>query len=430
MQYHLISLEISNFKKIEAAGVVFHDGLTMVTGKNGSGKSSLLDAVFEALGAASVERPINKDHDRAVIELRLGGDEVAYTIEKKITATQKYLSVRDQDGKKINSPQAFLNALFTNCIDPEEFLRMKKADRCKQLRIACNCDTTLIEAEHKAKYEQRTEVNRMLLQQEETLKSLGEIKDVPIVESVGELSNERLALTKIGAEFDSYMSEANAMKKNYETALALRDEITAQIAALQQRLAETSADLETASAKLEVSRSQYKEKAAIAKAAQSRSHEIDALMQSIDASSLAANTISVTNGRIEEAAKLRNKFMAESVALSDKMADIDKTKKEMLELADYPVQGMYVEGDEIYVDDVPFAEINTANRIAIAMHVAMSQNPKLKLVFIRNGSMLDEESIDTVKKLAIEKGFQIIMEKVSASPDGDCGIHIVEGKTV
>ena len=79
-QYHLISLEVTGFKKIKAGCAVFDSGLTVVTGKNGSGKTSLLDSIMVALGAASVDKPINNECRRAVIELRVGSDTKTYTI--------------------------------------------------------------------------------------------------------------------------------------------------------------------------------------------------------------------------------------------------------------------------------------------------------------------------------------------------------------
>jgi hypothetical protein len=150
-------------------------------------------------------------------------------------------------------------------------------------------------------------------------------------------------------------------------------------------------------------------------------------IQGIDEHNKRASEHEIWCKRYDQIMSDRNAAHGESYALNETLTGLEKDKQILLEAADYPVDGMLIEGDKVYVNEVPFSNLNTAEKIKVATFVAIAQNPKLKMIIIRNGSMLDTKSMKIISDIADERGYQVIVEKVSEDPDSD-SIHIVEGK--
>ncbi|WXR61901.1 DNA repair protein RecN [Peptostreptococcaceae bacterium AGR-M142] len=64
----LLELYIKNFALIDEENVVFKDGLNIITGETGSGKSIIIDALNQTLGARSDKAFIRKNKEKAIIE--------------------------------------------------------------------------------------------------------------------------------------------------------------------------------------------------------------------------------------------------------------------------------------------------------------------------------------------------------------------------
>ena len=84
-------ISIKNFAIIEHAEVDFHDGLNIVTGETGSGKSILIEAVSLALGSRADSSCIRTGCDKAVVQLlgELNGEEILIT--REVSASGKNL---------------------------------------------------------------------------------------------------------------------------------------------------------------------------------------------------------------------------------------------------------------------------------------------------------------------------------------------------
>ena len=439
-EYKIISLEVVDFKRISAASIMIGDGLTKITGANGAGKSSIIDAIFYALKPDGVEMPINESARRAKITLRIGNEEQGFTIERSVTESGKYLTITNDAGKKISSPQAFLNSLFVEMADPMVFMDMKQREQCEALRIACKCDTRELDSKHKETYDERTIVNRRLDQAEKALIDLGDEPEKLELKSASELTNKSDELLKFIASMDSKFergkqinSSIEAEKKEISRIETDEDITNAEIEKLQAKLKSLAslksinqtninvlhADREKLREECEKDLSKYKESKASIEA-------IKEEIQGIDEHNKKASLHDIWTQRKIQLDNDRNTAHGESYQLTQDLEAIAKEKRELLELADYPVPDMNIEGDKIYVGAVPFSNLNTAEKIKISTFVAIAQNPQLKMIIIRNGSMLDDNSLKIVQDIADNKDYQIIMEKVSMEGEVD-SIHVIDG---
>lgn len=88
MIQHLL---IQNFAIIENTEIEFEDGLNIITGETGSGKSIVIEAVSLALGARADSSFVRSGKDKAVIQLAASLDGQDYVITREISATGKNL---------------------------------------------------------------------------------------------------------------------------------------------------------------------------------------------------------------------------------------------------------------------------------------------------------------------------------------------------
>ena len=86
----IIKLTASNVKRLRAVEITPDGTLQVVTGRNGQGKTSVLDAIWLALGGGSAARetvrPVRDGEDRASVTLDLGDLVVTRTWAKGKTA--------------------------------------------------------------------------------------------------------------------------------------------------------------------------------------------------------------------------------------------------------------------------------------------------------------------------------------------------------
>ena len=126
-------LKIENLYGIEQLEL---DGKSVeLTGTNGAGKSSVLDAIRLALTNNSKRKYIVKSGEkegRVIVKL----DDGTTIDRKKRTDKSDYKSIKDENGNEINSPETFLKDIFTPLqLEPVEFLSMSEKE---QNRILLN----------------------------------------------------------------------------------------------------------------------------------------------------------------------------------------------------------------------------------------------------------------------------------------------------
>lgn len=79
----IINLKAENIKKIKAVDITPTDNTVVITGKNGQGKSSILDSILFALGGKDAlkdtPKPVRDGEDHASVEIDLGDYKVVRT---------------------------------------------------------------------------------------------------------------------------------------------------------------------------------------------------------------------------------------------------------------------------------------------------------------------------------------------------------------
>jgi hypothetical protein len=83
---------------------------------------------------------------------------------------------------------------------------------------------------------------------------------------------------------------------------------------------------------------------------------------------------------------------------------------------------------EILIDGYPFKVASQAEQLRAATGIAMALKPDLKVLCIKDGSLLDGESLKLLADMVEENKFVVLLERVS---DGEpIGIRIEDGEIV
>ena len=93
-----------------------------------------------------------------------------------------------------------------------------------------------------------------------------------------------------------------------------------------------------------------------------------------------------------------------------------------------PITGLGFDENGVTFEDIPLSQRSAGEQRKISAAIGMALNPTLKVLWIKDASLLDSESIDDLKTLAAEHDYQLWLEIVS--DEGNIGIHIKEGRVV
>ena len=160
----IISLQSEDVKRIKAVEIAPGDvaGVVEITGKNGQGKTSVLDSIWWALADAKhvQDDPIRAGAERAVIRLDLGKLVVTRTIRKtKAGEVTTQLRVENEEGARFSKPQEMLDAMVAGLsFDPLAFTRKKPKEQFDALRVFVkDFDFDANAGRRKSAFEERTE---------------------------------------------------------------------------------------------------------------------------------------------------------------------------------------------------------------------------------------------------------------------------------
>jgi energy-coupling factor transporter ATP-binding protein EcfA2 len=421
----IISLQAENVKRLKAVRIEPGPGLTCLGGKNGAGKSSVLDSLLYALAGkdAIPGVPIRRGEESAEIVVTLDS---GLTIRRSFTAAgNTYLSVKAKDGAVYSSGQAMLDEMTgRHGFDPVAFLRLDATKQAETLRQLVGLDFTAHNAARKKVYDDRTAVNKRLAEMRASVATLPEHKDAPVTEvSSAEVLKQIEIAQEHNAEQVTLQAALSQATSAAASATAASRNTTTSIATLEKQLAALRKQLEAQVA--------AQEKAAVAV-----TEAQDALdgFQPIDTTALKTTLASAeaTNAKVRANAQ-RAKAVeegkakaAEAARLTAKLEAMDAEKSAKLAAAQFPVAGLSFSDDAVLFNGLPLDQASSAEQQRVSVAIGAALNPKLRVMIIRDGSLMDDTSLAALRQIAEEMDLQILCERVGTG--AECEIVIVDGE--
>lgn len=420
----ILKLEAENFKRLKAVSITPSGDVVEITGRNGQGKSSVLDAIWAALGGTEAlpAVPVRAGASDAFVRLDLG----QYVITRKIKAKDdgQYttsLAIESPDGTRPKSPQTLLNELMGQfSMDPLAFARMTTKGQFDALKVLVpGLDLDQIKTQNDADYERRTAENRKAKEAKAAAASIG----------AKEARVDRVDIAQITVD----ISRASDFNKSISDRQARRDLVTKQAEALESSVAKRESAIYDMEVRFKAEKEAMVGETLQAQDLRKKLSTAEPLPVPLDTAELAkrlamaqeANAEAEKQERRDAALLTAERHENASKALTEAMEARDAHKAAAIANAKFPVAGLSLGSEEVLVDGLPFNQAATSQKIKTSVALAMAMNPHIRVIRIEDGSLLDSDALKIIADMARDQDFQIWIETVS---DGTgSGIIIDDG---
>jgi len=430
----IIQLRAENFKRIKAVDITPTDDVVLISGANEQGKSSVLDAIWAALNenamnkGTGTEQPIHSGADKAEVSLNLG----EFIIKRRWTKSGSTLTVVGANGTKFAGPQAIINKFMSDfTVDPIALTLMKPQELKDFLLKFVAFDWPKYQADRKVIYDARTDANRDL----DTKTKLMNSKDPMVLKIPGDTPAEEISVSEIMGKIklaQSALNENNLVRDELKDAKAQVVLAESGVKKVNDELARLHKAIEDQNALYLAARHILNESNETLAAAQ----EMVAALVDPDPSELEKSLASVETINRNVRSLKEYKALATSVDqagkvvedLKKKLADIDVTKDEAFKKTKLPVEGLTITEDSVMFKGIPFVQCSSEEKLRVSVGLAMMTNPGLKVLRIKDGSLLDKKHMAILQEMIRANGFQAWIEIVDES--GDVGFCVEDGQIV
>ncbi|MDD5302433.1 MAG: AAA family ATPase [Elusimicrobia bacterium] len=419
----IVKIQIDNILGLEHLDIA-PGALTVVEGANGTGKTSVLEAIKAGLGGGRDATLLRKGAKEGQVVLVLDdGTEITKRVKADGAATA---TVKHPTFGAIAKPQSYLDKLADALsVNPIAFLAAPPTKRAAWLLEVLPSKVTdedlakagvtalppasvdglqRIEAARKAAYDERTGVNRTSKEKRATIAQL----EAALPPDSGADPRQETAT-----------ADQDVSSLNRELATKLEKVRSDEAADTKAVNAETDAAIR----KLEATRTQ--DLAAISAKSTSRREEAAAEIQPRIDEATARAAAARTRAERYAADQRSRTFIAEHreavEALEENASRLTATLEKLdalkaAALANLPIKGVEVRDGEVYVDDIPFDRVNRARQIRVALNVARLRAGQLGLVCVDGLESLDADTFAQFEKAAEKSGLQFVVNRVTQGP--------------
>ena len=439
--YQILGIEVANIMRVKIARIIPPQGsVVTVSGRNGQGKTSLLRSIdFALTGTSTVpSHPIRNGAASGHIKVDIGPFIITRTFTRvdptKSAKGNTYFSklfIEGKDRATFKTPQELLNSFmgaFT--FDPLAFMRLDPYEQFASLRKVAvfSEDIDALEKEKKAVYDERRIKNREL--------EAAQVRLAAMPEAMAELPQNRIDTAPIikrlqeAGKANEEMSKAKRERAELESRAQAAAEIATDKRAQAKQLLEEAAKLDGAHIPMGVADLKDGQVQSLRKAAAAvqipEPVDVGALTEELEI----ANNVNAAIARrgvrdtvLKEVADLQAAFDK----LHEQHKDLDARREKAIAEASMPIESMTVGNEEVLLDGLPFSQASTAGQIRASAAMAIALSPKLRVMRILDGSLLDTDSMKVLEAMASENNYQIWVERV-AGDGGPVGIVMEDGE--
>lgn len=408
----IVALTAENVKRLHAVHITPDGNVVTIGGKNGQGKTSVLDSIAMVLGGKgeAPPEPIRRGEKRARIEAKLDG----LVVERVFKANgDTDLVVKGADGTRFASPQKVLDELVGQLsFDPLEFARMEKKEQVATLRGVVQLDFTEIDQRRDKAYEQRTEVGRELKRLTGAREKLTTYGDAP---------KERVDVSAVASELGRLQSENKARAEKEHKLEALR----AQGKAAEAEIERLRAEVDRASKRCDDIAAAFT--ALKAEVIAMPTHDVNALLEQV-AQAETINRKVDANARATELDAEIEVLTEQAMKLTEQVDGAEEEKRDLLAAAKFPVEGLAFGDDGVSFKGLPFEQAAASEKIRVSVAIGIALNPKLRVLLIRDGSLLDDDAMKVLGEMAGAHDMQVWVERVGKGEE--CAVIIEDGQVL
>jgi len=422
----IIRLQASNIKKVNVIDITPNKYINRLSGKNGAGKTTVLDMIeWGMVGGKNIPTvPIRRGQGKGSIRIGVGESETEVILTRqffegsakragRLTIEQRPhsdASEFQEKRKKITTPDELEEALLKQVsFDPLEFMRMEPKRQYHVLRRIStpNVDLDAIDEQIQTNFAARTEAKRKRDELEAQRNAILVPEGLP---------TEPKDVTAMVTELAQAGDHNAAIERERNRRERITEEIRSSLERVQ-RLQKELLEAEAAYESLKVLPDTWKP-----------------LGEPKDSAALAEQIEQArTINRAIERGQIRAKIDAEFIAANEVWEKLDAAVKEgeakkveAIAESHFPIEGLGFGNEEVTYKDLPFEQASTGEQIRVSTAIGMTTNSKVRVMRIKDGSLLDEDSLAIIAELAQEHDFQVWIECMDNT--GNIGIFLEDGE--
>lgn len=400
MKIHSFSIE--NTKRVRAVAYEpAPDGLTVIGGKNGQGKTSILDAIAWALGGEK-HRPTHAQRDGSVLppHIRIELDN-GLVVERK--GKNSSLTVTDPSGQRAGQKllDSFIHEL---ALDLPKFMEASDREKANTLLkiIGVGDRLAAIEREEKAAYDERQAMGRIADRQAAAAQGMPYHADAP-----RELVNVNSLTEQLYAAM--HMNRKNAEARSQLQALYRERK------ALSDKLEEMTKQYDTLCGQcMEAEEIVARLRDAPEDGVRRQIAEADAINQKVREN--------LNREKAEEDAKAARDAYD---ALTAKVEEARRRKAELLDGAQMPLNGLTVQDGALVYNGSRWDCMSASEQLRVGAAIVRALNPQCGFILMDKLEQMDGDTLRAFGAWLEAEGLQAIATRVSTG--NECQIVIEDG---
>lgn len=406
------ALELENVKRIRAVMLQpTQNGLTVIGGNNGQGKTSVLDAISWALGGEKY-RPSSPARDGSMLPPR-----IRITLSNGLiverSGKNSALKVTDPNGNK--SGQQLLNSFVEElALNLPKFMEASSRDKAKTLLqiIGVGDELARLELKENHLYNQRRAIGQVADQKKKFAKELPFYPDAPKepVTALELIQRQQAILAQNGL---------NQQLRNKAAFLEVRvDQQAKEVEQLQLQLRSAMETLEQSKKELEIA------KADAADLHDQSTAQIEADLQRIEAINVKVRA----NLDREKAEADAEGFSNQYDELTEELENTRQAKHDLLNGAQLPLEGLGIADGELTFHGKKWDSMSSSEQLRVSAAIVRALNPRCGFVLMDKLEQMDVETMRTFGQWLEEQGLQAITTRVSTG--GECSVIIEDGEVM
>lgn len=455
----IVKLRSENVLRLVAVEIAPEGNLVTIGGKNGAGKSSVLNSIAMALGGKELvpDEPIRAGETAARIDVDLGDftvtrkfwrekaecdcqtsvnpetGEVGHVIdcasETDYGETKSALVVTSKDGAVYRSPQAMLEKLYGSLtFDPLAFAHAEPKDQRETLRALVGLDISGHEAARMKAFEERARLKKAHSARVSIVAAMprhvGLPKDETPVSVVSDELQRAEAYRKLAEEAEKLVGQARGNGGQLDRQ---RVRLETEAAELRARLADKEAELKRSVKDSEDNAREIDARLITAESARAVVPDVTVIQAKL--AEIEATNRKVRQNQTYAAAQAEADTLAKQVAQQDKAVKAaEDAKRKALAAVTFPVAGLGLSEDGVTWSGLPFTQASSSEQLRVSVAIGLALNPSLKVLLVRNGNLLDEDSLAELSAQATAADAQIWMEWVTKD-EGAVSVFITDGSS-
>ena len=399
------SLEIENVKRVRAVKIVpTQNGLTVLGGRNKQGKTSVLNSIAWALGGNRF-KPSNPQREGSVIPPNL-----KITLNNGIVVERKGknsdLKVTDPSGKKAG--QQLLDSFIEQlALDLPKFMEASGKEKAQTLLQIIGVGDQLAGLEHEESvvYNERLAIGRIADQKMKYAKEQPYFSEAPkeLISASDLIRQQQEILARNG--------ENQRKRENLHILEQKMQQINEQMETLLQQQAEVQKDLQIA-----------------------RTDAVDLHDESTAELEQNISDIEEINRKVranldkDKAEDDAREYQKQYETLTNKLGEIRKSKMDLLNNADLPLEGLSVSGGELIYNGQKWDCMSSSDQMKVSTAIIRKLNPQCGFVLLDKLEQMDVETMQEFSSWLEAEGLQAIATRVSTG--GECSLIIEDGYVV